>query len=56
MIKIIMIIWQLPQFLLGLLVIKITGAEKRKTCGKTWYWFDKEKNWFNKFISGASLV
>jgi len=56
MITAIMIIWQLPQYLLGLLVIAITGAEKRETCGLTWYWFDKNKNWFNKFISGASLV
>jgi len=56
MIKITMIIWQLPQFLLGLLVIFLTGAEKRETCGKTWWWFDKKKNWFNKFLSGVSLV
>jgi len=56
MITVIMLIWQLPQFLLGLLLIKITGAKKTETCGITWYRFDKNKNWFNKFLSGASLV
>jgi hypothetical protein len=45
----------LPQHLLGLLLIKITGAEKRETSGITWRLFDKNRNWLTRFFSGVSL-
>ena len=47
--------WQCPQQFLGLLLVKITGAEKRETGGIVWYWFNKDKNRFTRFISGVSL-
>jgi len=53
--ELILYIWQLPQHLFGLLLIKITNAGKWKTCGVYWYWFDGNKNWFNRFFSGVSL-
>jgi hypothetical protein len=52
--------WQFPQMLLGIILVKITGAEKRvcKTKGGReiiWYQYDKDKNRFTRFISGVSL-
>jgi len=48
-------VWQLPQHLFGLLLIKITSAGKGKTGGIVWYWFNGTINWFNRFFSGVSL-
>ena len=48
-------VWQVLQHLLGLLLIKITGAGRWKTGGIAWYWFDKNKNRFTRFFSGVSL-
>jgi len=53
--KVLLYIWQLPQHLLGLLIIRITDAEKKETGGVTWYLFDKKLNWFTRFISGGSF-
>jgi len=48
-------VWQLPQTLLGAILVKVTGAEKTETGGIIWYRFDKNKNWFTRFISGGSF-
>ena len=48
-------IWQLPQHLLGLLLIKVTDAGRWKTGGIVWYWFDENRNRFTRFFSGVSL-
>jgi len=48
-------VWQLPQHILGLALIKITRAQRQETGGIIWYWFNKNKNWFNRFFSGVSL-
>ena len=53
--KVLLYIWQLLQHLLGLLLVKVTGANKRETDGIVWYRFDKNKNWFTHFISGGSF-
>jgi len=53
--KILIYVWQLPQHLLGLLLIKTTGAGKKETSGITWYLFDKNLNWLTRFFSGVSL-
>jgi len=54
MISIILWLWQLPQHLLGLFLIKILGAKKGKyTKGnkEIFYWYYNK----NSFISGVSL-
>lgn len=53
--KVLFFIWQLPQHLLGLLLIRITGAVQKETAGIVWYLFDKQKNWFTRIFSGVSL-
>ena len=47
-------LWQLPQHLLGLLLIAATRAEKRELDG-TAYWHFERRNWFSRFVSGVSL-
>jgi len=53
--KVLLYLWQLPQHLLGLALVKTTGAGKWKTGGIIWYWFDQNKNQFTRFFSGVSL-
>ena len=50
-----LILWQLPQYLLGLSLIKITKAVRRVTSGYVWYYFDRAGG-FNRFFSGVSLA
>jgi len=51
-------LWQLPQHLLGLALIKALGAEKRvfetEDGGIEWHLF-KEKSAFSRFLSGGSF-
>jgi len=53
--EILLYIWQLPQNLLGLLLVKITGAEKRGASDIAWYLFDGNRNRFTRFFSGGSF-
>jgi len=53
-------IWQFPQTLVGAILVVLLQAEKRTHTNKNgveivWYLYDKDKNWFTKFISGVSL-
>ena len=45
MIKVLWYIWQLPQHLLGLLIILITKAEKQIIKGLPTYWSSPKINW-----------
>ena len=47
-------VWQLPQHLLGLLLIKMLKAEERASEGIVWYYFE-QRGWFSGSISGMSL-
>jgi len=54
--KYLMWIWQLPQHLLALILIRVLGAtETFQPQAGIGYWFYEPKNWFGKFISGVSL-
>ena len=50
-------VWQLPQHLLALLLIWVTGAEKMRATEviPINIWKYDPKNWFNRYISGVSL-
>jgi len=48
--KLLLILWQLPQIVLGFALVKILKAEK-----KTDYYHFERKTKFSRFISGASL-
>ena len=49
-------LWQLPQHLLALILIRLLGAtETFKPPSGIVYWFYKPKNRFGRFISGVSL-
>jgi len=52
---IILFIWQLPQHLLALLLIRVLGAMETLSRTAIIYWFYEPKNWFGKFFSGVSL-
>ena len=56
MIQFLLWIWQLPQHLLALILIRVTGATKtfQPQTGIE-YWFYKPKNRFGEFISSVSL-
>jgi len=47
-------LWQLPQNLLGLLLMAATKAEKRNLDGIA-YWHFERTSRFSRFVSGASL-
>ena len=53
-----LILWQLPQYLLGHLLVKLTRAKKRIASTEhgviEWYYRERS-NWFTRFISGVSL-
>jgi len=60
MIKILLFLWQLPQHLVGLVLIWFTGAKKngyqKKSNGDVvWFWEYEPKNKFTQYLSGASL-
>ena len=53
-------LWQLPQHLLGLALIFITGAKKsgyqtESNSDVVWFWKYEPKNRFTRYLSGASL-
>ena len=50
---ILLYIWQLPQNIIGLLLIWLLKAEKRLDYGTVWYMY-KRKGWFSRFLSGAA--
>ncbi len=51
-----LILWQLPQWLLGLVIIKTTKARRIVKNSMIVYLFEKETNVFTKYFSGVSLV
>jgi len=56
--EVLLYIWQLPQHLLGLLLIRLLKAEKKEWEheGKTiLFWEFAPKGWFSRLISGCSL-
>ncbi len=55
--KFLLILWQLPQYLLGLVVIKTTKAKYVYTVASSKvYIFEDETNFITRYLSGASLV
>jgi len=53
-------VWQLPQHIVGLLLILFLGAKKQGVQKEpngdvVWYWDYERGGWFSNFISGASL-
>jgi hypothetical protein len=59
--KILLFVWQLPQMLLGAVLVKVLKAGKRVTAVEVGgrriaYWHFKRNTKFSQFISGVSLA
>jgi hypothetical protein len=59
--KILLVVWQLPQMLLGVVLVRVLKAERMITAVKVGgqrisHWYFKRDTKFAKFFSGASLA